>query len=53
VELQTLYSSPDIIRQIKSRKMRWDGYVACMVEGRNLYMFLVEKSKGKDHLNDQ
>jgi hypothetical protein len=28
-----LYSSPDIIRQIKSRRMRWVGHVACMREG--------------------
>jgi hypothetical protein len=29
-ELINLYSSPDIIRQIKSRRMRWTGHVACM-----------------------
>jgi hypothetical protein len=29
-ELHSLYSSPDIIRQIKSRRMRWAGLVACM-----------------------
>jgi hypothetical protein len=32
-ELHNLYSSPDIIRQIKSRRMRWAGHVACMGEG--------------------
>jgi hypothetical protein len=32
-----LYSSPDIIRQIKSRKIKWAGHVACMGEGRNMY----------------
>jgi hypothetical protein len=32
-----LYSSPDIIRQIKSRRMRWAGHVARMGEGRNVY----------------
>jgi hypothetical protein len=36
VELLNLYSSPDIIRQIKSRRMRWAGHVARMGEGRNV-----------------
>jgi hypothetical protein len=40
-ELHNLYSSPDIIRQIKSRRMRWAGHVARMGEGRNVYRFLV------------
>jgi hypothetical protein len=44
-----LYSSPDIIRQIKSRRMRWAGYVACMGEGTNMYRVLV----GKRHLKDE
>jgi hypothetical protein len=35
-KLHNLYSSPDIIRQIKSRRMRWAGHVACMGEGRNV-----------------
>jgi hypothetical protein len=35
-ELHNLYSSPDNIRQIKSRRMRWAGWVARMGEGRNL-----------------
>jgi hypothetical protein len=34
-ELHNLYSSPDIVRQVKSRKMRWAGHVARMGEGRN------------------
>jgi hypothetical protein len=42
-----LYSSPDIIRQIKSRRMRWAGHVARMVEGRNVYRVLVRKPEGK------
>jgi hypothetical protein len=46
-ELHNLYSSPDIIRQIKSRRMRWVGHVACMGEGRKVYMVLVGKSEGK------
>jgi hypothetical protein len=35
-ELHNLYSTPDIIRQIKSRRIRWAGHVARMGEGRNL-----------------
>jgi hypothetical protein len=46
-ELHNLYSSPDIIRQIKSRRMRWTGHVARMGEGRKVYMFLVGKPEGK------
>jgi hypothetical protein len=36
-ELHNLYSSPDIIRQIIPRRMRWAGHVARMGEGRNVY----------------
>jgi hypothetical protein len=46
-ELHNLYSSPDIIRQIKSRRMRWAGHVARMGEGRNVYRVLVGKTEGK------
>jgi hypothetical protein len=35
--LHNLYSSPDVIRQIKSRRMRWAGHVTRMGEGRNVY----------------
>jgi hypothetical protein len=42
-----LYSSPDIIRRIKSRRMRWAGHVARMEEGRNVYRVLVGKPEGK------
>jgi hypothetical protein len=42
-----LYSSPDIIRQIKSRRMRWAGHMAHMGEGRNVYRVLVGKPEGK------
>jgi hypothetical protein len=48
-----LYSSPDIIRQIKSRRMRWAGHVARMGRGRNVYRIFVGKPEGKDNLNDQ
>jgi hypothetical protein len=36
-ELNELYSSPNIVRLIKSRIMRWTGYVACMGERRGVY----------------
>jgi hypothetical protein len=48
-----LYLTPDIIRQIKSRRMRWAGYVACMGEGRNVYRILVGKPEGKRPLERQ
>jgi hypothetical protein len=46
-ELHNLYSSPDIIRLIKSRRMRWAGHVARMGEGRSVYRVLVGKPEGK------
>jgi hypothetical protein len=46
-ELHNLYSSPDIIRQIKSRRIRWAGHVARMGEGRNVYRVLVVELEGK------
>jgi hypothetical protein len=46
-ELHNLYSSPNIIRMIKSRKMRWAGLVARMGEKRNAYRILVENPEGK------
>jgi hypothetical protein len=42
-ELRDLYSSPSIIRIIKSRRMRWAGHVARMGERRNAYRLLVVK----------
>jgi hypothetical protein len=46
-ELHNLYSSPDIIRQMKSRRMRWAGHVARTGEGRNVYRVLVGKPERK------
>jgi hypothetical protein len=40
-ELHNLYSSPDIIRQVKSKRMRWPGHVAHMGEERKVYKFLM------------
>ena len=42
-ELHALYSSPNIIPVIKSRRMRWAGHVACMGERRGAYGALVGK----------
>jgi len=42
-ELNNLYSSPNIVRVIKSRRMRWAGHVARMGEGRGGYRVLVGK----------
>jgi hypothetical protein len=52
-ELHILYSSPNIIRQIKSRRMRWAGHVVHMGEERNVYNVLRESQKERDHLEDQ
>ena len=49
-ELNNLYSSPTIVRVIKSRRMRWAGLVSRMGEGINVYRVLVEKSEGKKPL---
>jgi hypothetical protein len=46
-ELHNLFSFPDIIRQVKSRRMRWAGHVARMGEERKLYKVLVGKSEEK------
>jgi hypothetical protein len=46
-ELHDLYSSPSIIRIIKSRRMRWVGHVVRMGEKRNAYRLLVGKPEGR------
>ena len=46
-ELSDLYSLPNIVRVVKSRKMRWTGHVACTVEGRVVHRVLVGKPEGK------
>jgi hypothetical protein len=46
-ELHNLYSSPSIIRIIKSRRMRCAGHVAQMREKRNVYRLLMGKPEGK------
>jgi hypothetical protein len=42
-----LYYSPNIVRGIKSRRMRWVGHVACMGERRGVYRVLVGNPEGK------
>ena len=49
-ELNDLYCSPNIVRVIKSRRMRWTGNVARMGERRGVYRVFVAKHKGKRHL---
>ena len=46
-ELNDLYSSHNIVRLIKSRRMRWAGHVARMAEGRGVHKVLVGKPDGK------
>ena len=46
-ELNDLYSSPNIVRAIKSRRLRWAGHVARMEEGRVVHKVLVGKPGGK------
>jgi len=49
-ELNDLYYSPNIFRLIKSSRIRWAGYVACMGDSRGVYRDLVGNSEGKRSL---
>jgi hypothetical protein len=49
-KLNNLYSSPSIIRMIKSRRIRWTGHVARMGEKKNAYRILVGKPEEKGPL---
>jgi hypothetical protein len=46
-KIHRLYSSPNIVRVIKSRRMKWVGHVARIGEGRGVYRVLVGMSEGK------
>ena len=46
-EVNDLYCSPNSVREIKSRRMRWSGHIARMGVGRGLYRVLVGKREGK------
>jgi hypothetical protein len=45
--LHNLHFSPNIIRMMKSRRLRWTGHVGRMGQKRNAYRILVRKSEGK------
>ena len=45
-----MYRSPNIVRVIKSRRLRWAGHVARMEEGRNVFKILIGKPTGKTPL---
>jgi hypothetical protein len=47
-----MYSSPNIVRVIKSRRMKWVGHVACMGEGGGVYRFWLGGLKGRYHWED-
>ena len=51
-ELNDLYSSPNIVRVIKSRRMRWAGHVARMGQESDVYRFLLGKPAGRRPLGD-
>jgi len=48
--LDSLYASPNFMRVIKSRRMKWAGHAACAGDMRNAYKILVGNLKGRDHL---
>ena len=46
-ELRSLYRSPNLVRVIKSRRLRWAGHVARMEEGKRAFKILTGKATGK------
>jgi hypothetical protein len=51
-ELHSLYSSPNVVRVIKSRRLRWAGHLARMGEGRGIYKIWLGGPKARDHWED-
>ena len=51
-ELSDLYSLPNIVRVVKSRRMRWAGHVARIGQGRGVYSVLMRKPEGKRPLGE-
>jgi len=51
-KLNDLYCSPNIVRVIKSRRMRWAGHVAHMGEEKGVYGVLMGKPEGKRPLGE-
>ena len=52
-ELNDLYSLPNIVRVVKSRRMRWAGHVARMGDDRLVHRVLVGKPRQRGHWGDQ
>jgi len=51
-ELNDFYTSPNIVRVIKSRRMRWAGHVARMGEERRVYRGLAGETRGKETIGE-
>ena len=51
-ELRDLYSLHNIVRVVKSRRMRWAGHVARMGEGRGMHRVLVGETRGKEAIGE-
>jgi hypothetical protein len=51
-ELHNLYSSPNIVKVVKSRRMRWAGHVARMEKGSGVTGFWLRGPNGRDHWED-
>ena len=49
-ELHNFYSSPNIVKAIKSRRLKWAGHVAIIEDVRNAFIILTGKPTGKRHL---
>jgi hypothetical protein len=52
-ELNGLFSLPNTLRVIKSRRLKWEGHVACIAEGRSVYRVLVGSLRERDRWRDR